>query len=327
MRPKNLHDHRVTDEYKNGSWFGGIFVPRVQVLLATYNGSRYLEPLMDSLLNQFYQNIEIIVRDDGSSDNTIEVLKRYASYGNVSIIQGENVGVPESFFRLLRLSSSGSDYFAFCDQDDVWQRDKVARAIRFLEISPREVPSMYCARVLIVDEKLNVNGFSRIPRRAPSFENAITENIATGCTIVINKAARDLLLQECPKHAVMHDWWIYLVISAFGKVVYDQEPRIWYRQHSSNVVGYKSDVIDIWKARIQRFLKYGSLRRLTVQAMEFKRIYSSSLPQDKKRVLDRFIGSRSSFRGRLFYALCGEVYRQSMVDDIILRVLILLNRV
>jgi glycosyltransferase involved in cell wall biosynthesis len=300
---------------------------QVEVLLATYNGSQYVVPLMNSLLNQDYKNIKIIVRDDGSNDNTLEVLNRYTSYENVSIIEGEHEGVPESFFSLLQLSSSDSHYFAFSDQDDVWQRDKISRAIGFLGRLPQELPSMYCSRVLIVDEMLNPIDYSPIPKRAPSFENAIVENIATGCTIVINKAARDLLLNNSPKNALMHDWWTYLVVSAFGEVFYDPEPRILYRQHSSNVVGCKIGFINRWSSRVERFLKYSSLRRPTRQAMEFDEIYGASLPKDKKLVLDRFIDGRNTHMGRVLYALNGEIYRQSIIDSIILRVLILLNRI
>jgi len=300
---------------------------KVQVLLATFNGSRYLAPLMDSLIDQDYQNTEIIVRDDGSNDNTIEILRRYLVRENISIVEGENVGVPESFFRLLQLSSSDSDFFAFSDQDDVWKKDKISRAINILEKLPLELPSMYCSRVLIVDEMLNLIEYSRTPKRGLSFENAIIENIATGCTIVMNNAARDLLLKEFPKNAIMHDWWTYLVISAFGRVVYDMEPRILYRQHSSNVVGSKIGFINRWKARIYRFLRFSRVRLPTKQAMEFNRIYGPILSQEKKLKLNRFIEGRDSFMGRIHYAFFGEAYRQSKIDNLILKILIIFNRV
>jgi len=297
------------------------------VLLSTFNGSRYLDPLMNSLIDQDYLNIEILVRDDGSTDNTIDILKRYDAYGNVSIIEGTNVGVPHSFFRILQLSSSSSDYLAFCDQDDVWHKDKMSCAVNFLKRLPKEVPSMYCARVLIVDEQLNIIGPSSIPKHSPSFENALVENIAAGCTIVINRAARNLLLQELPKHAIMHDWWMYQVVSAFGKVIYDPDPKILYRQHSSNVMGVKIGGVAKWEERIRRFLKRRGLHLLTRQAEEFNRIYGPILSLNKKLVLDQFIGDRASFVGRLRYVLCGKAYRQSAVDNIIFKILILLDTI
>lgn len=300
---------------------------RVQVLLSTFNGEKFLGALMDSLIHQDYPNVEILVRDDGSEDDTLSILSQYTSFDNVSIFRGRRLGVPESYFELLRMSSASADYLAFCDQDDVWEKDKISRAVDFLEQLPQAVPSLYCSRVLLVDEELNVIGRSQIPKRGPSFENAIVQNIATGCTIVINKASRQLLLQGVPKRAVMHDWWMYLVISAFGKVIYDPEPRILYRQHSSNVIGSKSSAMTRWIRRIQRFLKSGRLHLVTEQANEFRRIYGLLLPEEKKAILDRFIDSQKSFTGRLRYSFLGEVHRQTIIDNTILRLLIILNRI
>lgn len=301
---------------------------KAQILLSTFNGEKFLSELMDSLLNQSYPNIEILMRDDGSSDDTLAILDKYANhYPSVKVICGKNLGVIQSFFELLRLSSLEAEYIAFCDQDDVWEKDKISRAVRFLEQYSTDVPLLYCSRVTLVDENLSIIGRSQIPKRGPSFENALVQNIATGCTIVINRISRELLMKEIPKIVRMHDWWMYLVVSAFGNVVYDVEPRILYRQHSSNVIGYKKSAIARWLARIQRFLKSGRLCLVTEQANEFRRIYGSLLPEEKKVVLDRFIDGRKSLVGRLQYALSGDAYRQSMVDDIILRLLIIINRV
>lgn len=301
---------------------------KAQILLSTFNGEKFLSELMDSLLNQSYPNIEILVRDDGSSDDTLAILDKYANhYPSVKVICGKNLGVIQSFFELLRLSSPEAEYIAFCDQDDVWEKDKISRAVRFLEQYSTDAPLLYCSRVTLVDENLSIIGRSQIPKRGPSFENALVQNIATGCTIVINRISRELLMKEIPKIVQMHDWWMYLVVSAFGNVVYDVEPRILYRQHSSNVIGYKKSAIARWLARIQRFLKSGRLCLVTEQANEFRRIYGSLLPEEKKVVLDRFIDGRKSLVGRLQYALSGDAYRQSMVDDIILRLLIIINRV
>ncbi len=300
----------------------------VQVLLSTFNGERFLKPLMDSLFEQDYTNMEILVRDDGSSDHTIQLLQEYEKrYPNIDVICGQNLGVIQSFFELLKLSSPAVDYFAFCDQDDIWEKNKISRAVSSLGSLSWSMPSLYCSDYLLVDEQMNIMKQIKKSRIRPSFENALVENIATGCTIAINKISRQLLLQEIPKMALMHDWWIYLVISAFGKVVYDSEHKILYRQHSSNVVGVKSRSIARWVARIQRLLRQGSLTPVTEQAIEFRRIYASSLTEDKKMILDRFIDGRKSFIDRLRYALSCETYRQSKVDNIILRLLIILGRI
>lgn len=301
-------------------------VPGVQVLLSTYDGQKYLEELMNSVLNQDFPDLEILVRDDGSTDETARILEKYSGLENVQILYGDNLGVVGSFFALLEASSPDAEYIAFCDQDDVWEKDKVSRAIGIIK-KYVDTPAMYCSRVTLVDENLKMLGFSQIPRREPAFGNALVQNVATGCTIVINNAARQILSKKLPSAAVIHDWWIYLVVSAFGKVIYDFESRILYRQHSANTIGEKSGLAAKWLKRAGRFLKYGRIPFVTKQAVEFSMIYGESLPADKKIILERFINERSTFMGRWRYCLRGETYRHSKLDDLIFRVLIILNRI
>lgn len=302
-------------------------ISKVQILLSTYNGEKYLKEQLDSLLAQDYPNIDILIRDDGSKDSTKQILAGYENHKNISVIYGSNIGITASFLELLKISDPEAEFFAFCDQDDVWLKDKISRSVEFLDQYPKESSLLYCSRTTLVDENLNIIGQSEIPKRGPSFKNALVQNIATGCTIVINKISRELLMKEIPKTAIMHDWWMYLVVSALGKVIYDTESKILYRQHSSNVIGYKTNTIARWVARIKRFLRSGCLYLVTEQAKEFKRIYDSLLPMDKKVILDRFIDDRKSYVGRLRYSFSSEVYLQSRVDDIILRLLIIINRV
>ncbi|MBS3976029.1 MAG: glycosyltransferase family 2 protein [Syntrophomonadaceae bacterium] len=300
---------------------------RVHVLLSTYNGQKYLEELMDSVLQQDYPELAMLIRDDGSTDETLRILEKYSSLKNVQILHGKNIGVVRSFFSLLELSSPDAEYIAFCDQDDVWKKDKVARAVGILDRYSDNVPAMYCSRATLVDENLEILGLSQFYGREPAFGNALVQNIATGCTIIINNAARQLLLKKLPSAAIIHDWWIYLVVSAFGKVYYDVESRILYRQHSANTIGEKSGFLAKWTKRAKRFLKLGRIPLVTKQANEFNKIYGESLPLDKKIMLDSFINQRSTFMGRLRYAFKGETYRQAKLDDLIFRVLIVLNRI
>jgi len=300
---------------------------RVQVLLSTYNGQTYLKELMDSVLSQDYPELAMLVRDDGSTDDTSRILEKYSSLKNVQILHGKNLGVVRSFFTLLEISSPDAEYIAFCDQDDVCKEDKVSRAIGILGKHSNNTPAMYCSRVTLVDENLKILGYSQIPRRELNFGNALVQNVATGCTIIINDAARRLFLEKLSSSAVMHDWWIYIVVSAFGKVIYDTESKTLYRQHAANVIGEKSGMVARWTKRIKRFLKHGRIPCVTLQAKEFSKIYVESLPLDKKIILDRFINERSTFLGRLRYAFTGETYRQTKIDDVIFRVLIILNRI
>lgn len=298
-----------------------------QVLLSTYNGAAYLKPQMDSLLSQDAR-VKILVRDDGSSDGTVAILREYeATHPEIEVVCGPNVGFAQSFLHLLALSSPTADYIAFCDQDDVWQPGKVSRAAHILGQYSKETPALYCSRLTVVDESLSVLGESRILKRELSFRNALVECPTPGPTIVINHAARKLLLERIPRHIYSHDWWAYLVVSAFGKITFDLEPSILYRQHASNVVGTKVGFIRGLGVKIRRFWRIGKRQVVMKQAEEFLRLYGPALSAEQHRTLERFVGSsRKRFLGRLGYACSCDVYRQSAFDSVVLRALVLLNR-
>jgi len=192
----------------------------VQILLSTYNGTKYLKPLMESLLDQDYPHVEILVRDDGSNDGTVGLLKEYAATRtNIKIVPGESIGFAKSFFKLLEISSPTARYIALCDQDDVWLRDKVSRAVEFLSHYPRDIPALYYSRLAVVDENLKPLGYTKLPRKGLSFRNALVEcPQGLGCTILLNQKARQLLY-DFPKEVYSHDWWIYLVLSCFGNII------------------------------------------------------------------------------------------------------------
>jgi glycosyltransferase involved in cell wall biosynthesis len=299
----------------------------VQVLLSTHNGEGYLRPLLESVLAQDCPGVEILVRDDGSNDHTVTLLREYAATPpHVRVILGEQVGVAPSFFALLQASSDRADYLALCDQDDVWRKDKLARAVARLSGFDRQTPALYCSRVAIVDERLNPRGYSDLPRRGLSFRNALVQNVAMGCTIVVNQAARRLLLRELPRDVCMHDWWMYLVVSAFGSLVYDDEPAILYRKHAGNVFGIPVGALETWRLKLHRFLTYGRLKPVVKQAEEFRRIYGQFLREEDRRVLERFLESRRRSSDRFRYALSCDVYRQSTRDHLLLRFLLLVDR-
>jgi hypothetical protein len=141
---------------------------------------------------------------------------------------------------------------------------------------------------------------------------------------LLNQAARRLLT-PFPSACVSHDWWIYLVVSAFGAVLYDSESRILYRQHTSNVFGISTGTMDAWRIKIRQFLKDGHSNLIAKQAEEFNRVYGSLIPDEHRRVIERFLGSRKQFWERLRYALSCDVYRQSTLDQYILKARIALD--
>ena len=294
--------------------------------MPTHNGERFLSELLESILGQSYRNILLTVRDDGSNDRTCEILHRYTqSSASIKFVQGQKLGAIASFFLLLQNASRNCEYFAFADQDDVWLPEKVERAVLALHRYAKE-PAMYCSRLEYVDEGLRHLGYSRIPKR-PSFTNALVENIAPGCTVVLNRCARDLICERLPQNPPHHDWWCYLVVSAFGKVIYDERPSIKYRQHANNVIGGTASPWALFERRAARFVKQrNGVRLVSDIAVEFQHCFGDRLSAQDKRTLDRFLSVRGGIADRISYNAAMDVWRQSWVDTLILRAMIVLGR-
>jgi len=294
--------------------------PTLQILLSTYDGAGFLPAQLDSLLTQTLRPTCIRVRDDGSRDDTLPILHRYRARtgGLLDLTAGSNLGATASFWALLHAADPDTDYTAFCDQDDVWLPDKLARAVAALRARGDDGPLLYCSRLTVTDRDLRPRGLSPLVRRPPVLANALVENIATGCTIVLNRSALALLRQSIPRHAVQHDWWCYLVVAAFGNVVYDPEPGILYRQHGANQVGMASG-LEMWTRRYHQFRANRGKGRLPAQAREFLALYGDRLAPAERARVQRFLAGRETVLRRLGLALHPGVYRQRPIDDLILR--------
>jgi glycosyltransferase involved in cell wall biosynthesis len=295
---------------------------RAQILLSTYNGARYLEALLDSVARQNHGGFSILVRDDGSTDETTTILNRYAGRGLLRTLPASHVGAAASFIDLLVHADADADHVAFCDQDDVWFPDKLARATDWLDRQPSETPVLYCGRTMVVDEDLRPLSQSALPRHPPCFENALVENIAAGCTMAMNRAARRLLVATPAAPALAHDWWAYLVVAAFGLVLYDAEARVLYRQHGANAVGAQTGFARRWSRRVKFFRQNRRELPMVWRALEFQRLFERELEPGKARVLARFLDRRRSWGASIAYAARPDVFRQGRFDNVILRALL-----
>jgi glycosyltransferase involved in cell wall biosynthesis len=264
---------------------------KIVILLSTYNGAKHLKAQLDSLLSQTYKNFEIIIRDDGSSDQTLEVLK---SYGMKVIKSAQNLGAKKSFSTLLEyaLQNSDSEYFMFCDQDDVWEKEKIEKTLakmNALEQTFGDIPILVHTDLEVVDEKLDTiaNSFMEFQKINPlknKFHNLLIQNTITGCTMMINRK----LAQQClpiPKDAIMHDWWIGLVASYFGKIGYVDESTIKYRQHAKNTIGAKGfNAAFVLKSIVKKV----TLCDNVLQAKAFLEQYEQELDPKTKAMLHDF---------------------------------------
>jgi glycosyltransferase involved in cell wall biosynthesis len=305
---------------------------KVQVLLSAYNGEQYISEQIQSIFNQTHAAVSILIRDDGSTDKTIELLDQWVTThpNKIKLIKGPNVGVVSSFFELLRAADAEADYYCFCDQDDVWLDHKVEHAIVRLDSSIyTEVPAMVFTSTYLTDDELNRKGaWPKPPAQEPSFFNALYENIAIGATITMNRSARNLFINSKSvdsQKVLMHDWWFYLLVSAFGTVIYDNAPSMLYRQHNNNVVGGSNSIVGKLKSKWASFKRHTGKDLLHKQASEFDRIYGSRLTGEQKEQLDLFLASRTRFIDRIHYARKSKLYRQSKAESLLFKFFILIG--
>lgn len=306
---------------------GRVVQPRVEVVLSTYLARQgWLEQQLDSVWAQEGVDVSLVVRDDGSPDDTADRVADLLVGRPARLLRGDNVGPGRSFLLGLRAADDGADYVAFCDQDDIWLPGKLHRAVTALERMPS--PALYSARVEVVDEDLRHLGLHQLHRRGHSFANALVQCAATGSTIVLDRPGADLLAREWPTGAVLHDAWAYLVLTGCGTTVYDAEPVVRYRQHGHNVVGVASTRRGRWQGRARRQMSRGRERVHTVQDRALARHYLHDLRPSAREMLERHLAAADGrFLQRTAWAVRGAPHRQDLTSDLVYRVLFALRRV
>lgn len=295
---------------------------RVVVLMSTYGGERYVEEQVASILHQLPPEGRLIVRDDGSRDGTADVVARIGD-PRLTLVRGENQGFVRSFLGLIAAAPADAEMVMLSDQDDVWLPDKIERAWRVVGTSG-SVPTLYCSRLQLVDRALQPVGLSPLWPRVPSFANALTENIVTGCTAALNPAAVALLREHGdPGKIYFHDWWLYLVVAAFGRVVFDPRPTILYRQHGQNAIGMGEGWQRYWT--IIRFLRKRNWVHIMFRQIDnFRRVYGPALPAAQRQLLE------TSFDAANWRAITRLVFyprrlRQTLVSDLLFRGILVLD--
>ena len=276
----------------------------VEILLATYNGARWLPELLASLQDQTHTDWQILARDDGSTDATLERLRGFqnAHPGRLRLLEGSNPrpGAPGNFSLLFQASSA--PYVMFCDQDDVWLPRKVASALQRMKAVEATLgfplPVVVFTDLQVVDEQLkpvcpSLWALECLNRGRTSFHRLLVQNVVTGCTLMANRAlvARAGVI---PPEAVMHDWWVALVAAAFGHLEPVDDAPILYRQHHANAFGAKRFTF----RKAFDFVRAGKLRRYLLaasrQAAAFHQRFGSSLgPQEQTAADLARIGTRS----------------------------------
>ncbi|EON93899.1 glycosyl transferase family protein [Marinobacter lipolyticus SM19] len=297
--------------------------------MCTYYGDSFLPAQLDSIDRQSYPNIELWVSDDGGDSGTQEILRDFQVYfrpRNMRVLRGPGKGFVANFMSQLMNPAIDAEYFALSDQDDVWEKDKVAVAIDALSSVPDEKPAVYCSRTRLIDESGNDIGYSPLFSKQPSFRNALIQSIAGGNTMVLNRSARDMLIAANQSEVVCHDWWIYLLITgAGGTVIYDSNSKIGYRQHGRNLIGSGGG----WVDRVKRGLmlmadRHRQWNRVNLKALSQTR---ALLTEENCRLCDEMAAlGQKGWVGRLAFIRRAGLYRQTRLGTVSLYIAALFNK-
>lgn len=294
-----------------------------QVLLATWNGERWLEEQVRSILGQDHADLRLLVRDDGSTDSTVRILRSFADADDRVLLlpdDGERLGPAGSFSRLLAAAPPGAPAYLFADQDDVWLPHKVGRAVA--DLAGRTGPTLHACRTRFCDATLASGTDAPRPRR-PLLGNALVQNLFPGCSTAIDDAARSLVLRWPLPEEIHLDYWVYILVAAFGTVSCDREIGILHRMHGSNATLKPRPLHRTIPRRLARILQDGAGHPFALHAAALL-TGPDPLSTDARELVEWFVHERPTVRSRVGLTLSRRVWREPLVEDLALRLRLLL---
>lgn len=284
----------------------------ITVLLSAYNGEKYIREQLNSILAQEEVECKVLVRDDGSSDRTKEILEEYSAMG-VSWYSGKNIGWAKSFMDLVRTASE-SDYYAFSDQDDVWFSNKLSAGISLLESKPDSGPKLYfCNQFCWRNGEI----VGKVHSIEPSFNkyDCMVKNPTFGCTMVFNKALMDIVRNNFPVYLTSHDYFFYQVAMTVGEVYYDHEAYMKYRLHDNNQSGASESRRKIWLKRYKSFKKIWNDHDREFMAQELLRSYGHLMDDKTRKIVETPAYYRKSMNNYLRFLFSNRyIFHKFSID-------------
>lgn len=292
---------------------------KVLILLATYNGSKFIRTMVDSVIAQDYKQWHLVLSDDGSTDNTIEILEEYAKNRPNQIIHyrsGKRFGCAQKHFMHLLQQFHDAEYIMFCDQDDFWHSDKIRKTLNMMkqiEIDSA-VPTLVHTDLRVVDGQLRQIApsfckYSKLDGNRVELKQLLIQNVVTGCTMMINRSLAELGCKSTESdQMLMHDWWLALLAASCGKIGFLDEATIDYRQHGNNSVGAKNIysvghiVHQLTSSQISK-----NIMGTFINAEAFLTCYEDSMPQEKAQIVRNYIAlkNKNGFARRAGYIRYG----------------------
>lgn len=290
------------------------------ILMCTLNGEEFILEQLNSIKNQTYKDFDLFIKDNFSNDRTKLIIDKFKEENNeisIKYLKGDNRHFANSYIEGLHQIEDEYRYYAFCDQDDLWENDHLKRSISYLE-KFEDKPSVYCSRTTLIDEKGIIIGKSLSFKKPPSFQNALVQSIAGANTMIFNYQALNLLKKiDLNKHIISHDWLLYILVTAYdGELFYNLKPSIRYRQHDNNLIGSNLGLVNSFK-RLRLMLK-GQFRLYN--------IHNLNHINDLKGINKKNKGTISNYKKSIFhskykrpyYLIKSNVYRQSILGNIAL---------
>ena len=304
----------------------------IAICMATYNGETFLQEQLESILKQTNQNWILFIRDDNSTDKTLQILQRYASLYQNKIVLIEDSALSggsakQNFASILSWVSThySFSYFMFSDQDDVWLDTKIEKSLQYMKAnaSDQSIPVLVHTDLTVVDRQLSVldRSFFHYRNLNPHLTDLcrlLVQNNVTGCTMLWNRALNDLL-DLGNRNIIMHDWWIALVACVFGKILCFEEPTILYRQHGTNVVGAtRVNSFGFILKRLRSYQQVQNKLKLSVaQAGSFLDHYKANLSQEQAHILQQFASLYTHNKlGRIIQICRGSFLKQGLIQII-----------
>ncbi len=287
----------------------------ITILMAAYNGEKYIAEQIESILYQTELNWKLIIQDDCSSDGTFAIAESYAHRypDRISAVRRitPSGSAQNNFFSMLHFADS--EYIMFCDDDDVWLPEKIHVSLlkmkKLEKAFSNETPLLVHTDLRVTDSELNTisDSLMHMQKLNPTrtdLNHMFIQNIVTGCTVMVNRHLLKLSVEHSlPQHAVMHDWWFALIASSLGQIDFSPEVTVLYRQHENNQVGAKR--ANAVRYNLRRFADAdGAHRSLTEayeQAKEFLTLFGALLDDNQQQLVQTFISIPSHSKlGRLF---------------------------
>lgn len=268
----------------------------ILVLMSSYNGEKYIEEQIESLLAQEGVDLKILVRDDGSTDSTLLILQKYKTEGKIDYYIGENIGWRKSFFDLM-FNAPESDYYAFCDQDDYWLPEKLKVAIDKLNELPDGLKLYESNTTYWKNGEL-----MGMTRKSAPLDNKYYRHLfilGPGCTYVFNRDTLEVIKKYPPNIEVEHDVWIQRTVNLLGNIYYDMDSHILYRQHGNNEMGATINFKDNLKRRFSYYKNMKGKHPLEYKSKELLNCYCNLLPDKELEICT----ITSSYRNNIFYYL------------------------